>query len=97
MNQENTNPYEDYYLEQLNANESQNEQSKAGKILAQHQLEEIYYRSLQEHFPKLKPIAPSNTFHLLRKRVVDEENSESFNNSQPNESANEQNTSKRQR
>ena len=54
MDQENTNPYEDYYLEQLDNNQ-QNSQNKVKQHTTEQQTEELYYRSLQEYYPKLEP------------------------------------------
>lgn len=97
MNEENINPYEDYYLDQLDNSQTQPDATASQNAVEQQQIEEMYYRSLQEHFPKLKPIEPSNTFAHVRKRNIDERNTNNVGTIQEITNFNELSSNKRKR
>lgn len=79
MNQENSDVYEDFYLQHIDAkDEAAGQQQNTQYTSAQHQTEEMYYRSLHEHLPKLDPIKPSEV-SFLRKRTMNEENTGNVN------------------
>ncbi|KAG0669074.1 hypothetical protein C6P45_004146 [Maudiozyma exigua] len=97
MNEENVNPYEDYYLDQLDNSQINSKTTPVPNTVEQQQIEEMYYRSLQEHFPKLKPIDASTTFTYIRKRNMEEGNNTNNSTIQEIKNFNEQPSNKRKR
>lgn len=97
MNEENINPYEDYYLDQIDNSQTNTGAHPINNAVEQHQIEEMYYRSLQEHFPKLKPIESSKTFAYARKRNVNERNTNDSSGIQEISDSNEHSSNKRKR
>lgn len=96
MNQENTDVYEDFYLNRMDSNlESAQQQHNSQQSYTQKQTEDIYYRSLQEHLPKLDPIKPSDVT-FLRKRTMNQDNAPN-NNTAPSLQADTSQRMKRQR
>ncbi|CCF59110.1 hypothetical protein KAFR_0G00770 [Kazachstania africana CBS 2517] len=69
MEQENIDPYEEFYLNSISA-----EQNKRKDELSQVQTEHLYYRSLEpEKFPALQSIDISESSKgITRKRGVDD-------------------------
>lgn len=97
MNEENVNPYEDYYLDQLDNSQKNSNSTPVPNTVEQQQIEEMYYRSLQEHFPKLKPIEASRTFTYARKRNMEEGNNNNNTTIQELKNFTEQSSNKRKR